>query len=334
MREALRMSEARFQKLVDSNIIGFMMIDSKGQVIEANDAILKLLGYDRDDLSAGRVGGETMTPPEYHHVDQWMQEKLKVSGLCPPVEKEYVRKDGSRVPVLVGVVRLDSSTKNCLCFVIDASERRAAQDALIKAYDEMELRVEDRTRELQHEIERRESAEEALRHQTVTDALSSLLNRRGFIDLAEQHLQLAHRKNKGFMFFMADLDDLKPINDTYGHLEGDRALIEAGQILRETFRASDIVARIGGDEFAIVAIEEHETDSEQILRRLDGQITARNEEPERLYHLGLSMGVARMGPEENLTLEQLMLRADTALYEKKRAKDSQSPTPIIERKIV
>lgn len=333
--EALRMSEARFQKLIDSNIIGFMMVDSEGRVIEANSAFLKLLGYNREDLVSGLVGGEVMTPSEYHHVDQWMQEKLKINGLCPPVEKEFVRKDGSRVPVLVGVVMLDSSTKNCLCFVIDASERRAAQDALVKAYDELELRVEDRTQELQQEIEKREKAEEALRNQTVTDALTGLLNRRGFIDRAEQHLLLAQRQNRGLMLFMADLDDLKPINDTYGHPEGDRALTEIGRILQHTFRASDVVARIGGDEFAIVAFEEHETDSEHILRRLRGQILARNEQPARLYPLGLSMGMARMSPKDPLTLERLMLLADAALYEKKKNKNVSQDLPrVIEKKVV
>jgi two-component system cell cycle response regulator len=138
--------------------------------------------------------------------------------------------------------------------------------------------------------------------------------------LAEQHLQLARRNRKGFMLFMADLDDLKPINDTFGHAEGDYALIQAKTLLKQTFRESDIVARIGGDEFAVVVIEDAKNNEASLYTRLQEKLDDFNRYSGRHYILGLSMGSVRVAPEDVFTLEQLMLRADTALYDQKKAK--------------
>src|SRR4029079_16225246 len=116
--------------------------------LDANDAFLNAMGYTRDDLYAGLVGGPQMTPPEYRAMDDWARGRLTEAGYCSPFEKEYVRKDGSLWPVLVGILRLDKPEPHCVCFVIDVTERRKAQRALQRAYDEMEKRVSDRTTEL------------------------------------------------------------------------------------------------------------------------------------------------------------------------------------------
>src|SRR5262249_28460386 len=146
VEEALHVSEQRFRRLVESNVIGIMLMDAKGRVLEANEALLKMLGCTADDLVNGRVQNRSLTAPGYAAVDDWMEERLKISGVCPPTEKEFVRKDGGMVAVLVGMVRLEENEKQVLCFVIDGRERRAAQDALQKGYDELELRVRERTR--------------------------------------------------------------------------------------------------------------------------------------------------------------------------------------------
>jgi diguanylate cyclase (GGDEF)-like protein len=237
------------------------------------------------------------------------------------LEKEYIRKDGSRIPVLVGVVQLEQPQKSYVCFIIDATERRRALEALKKAYDELELRVNERTVELQQEITRRQKAEEALRNQSITDSLTGLYNRRGFMTLAEQHLQLARRNGRGFLLFMIDLDDLKPINDTLGHAEGDYALSQAGTLLKSTFRESDIVARLGGDEFAVVAIEEFEKDEAAMFARLQQKLDDYNRYSGRPYKLGLSMGSVHVNPQDAMTIAQLLARADAALYEKKKHKN-------------
>ncbi len=333
-KEALRISEARFQKLVGSNIIGFMLVDLEGKVLDANEAFLKMLGYSREDLAQGLVGGPGLTPPEYSYVDQWMVKRLHEAGVCPPVEKEYVRKDGTRLAVLVGVVLLDEMANGeCLCFVLDASERRAVQEERLKLYDELEARVKERTRELELEILKREQAEEALRNQSITDALTGLYNRRGFLVLAEQHRKLAQRKKYPLAVFMMDLDGLKPINDTLGHQEGDRVLTQAGALIKSVFRESDVVARIGGDEFAVVAIENAKATTQQFIDRLEIKLSEFNRLSGQSYALGISIGMAKANPGETWTLEQLMQKADLGLYAmKKNSRAARTSTPLRTKK--
>ena len=334
--EALQRSEDRFRRLVDSNIIGFFLVGGNGRLLEANDAFLKMVGYTREDLRKGLIGGADMTPMEYAHVDQWMNERLKVASVCPPVEKEYIRKDGTRIPVLVGVVLLERVLSLSMCFVIDVSERRAAQDGLIKAYDQMEIMVQERTRELQREIEKRENAEEALRQLSITDPLTGLYNRRGFLALAERHLQTARKQHKTLFFFMCDLDRLKQINDACGHPEGDRSIMEAAKILKAAFKPSDVVARIGGDEFAVLAIEERTGEMEATAARIQTALYDFNAKQRLPYALGLSVGFVRAPASKTLTLEHLMRQADAVLYDNKRRKKPTDflPPRIIRKRIV
>ena len=118
------------------------------------------------------------------------------------------------------------------------------------------------------DITERKWAEEKLRELSLIDDLTGLYNRRGFLTLASQQLKIAHRLKQGLALFYLDLDRMKWINDTLGHREGDRALIDTASILRNTFRASDIVARIGGDEFIGLSIETSEMNGKMIMDRL------------------------------------------------------------------
>jgi PAS domain S-box-containing protein len=104
---ALRIGEQRFRRLFDANIIGIAFSDFSGHEIEVNDAFLDLLGYTREDLQAGHVQRNMRTPPEYRHLDAHAEAELKLRGMCTPFETEYLRKDGRRVPVLIGVARLE-----------------------------------------------------------------------------------------------------------------------------------------------------------------------------------------------------------------------------------
>ncbi len=327
-RQALQASEKRYQQLLQSNIVGTMVIDWDGRVFDANDAFLRMLGYSREDLKEGRVGGSEMTPPEYRAIDEWARVKLKESGVCPPLEKEYFRKDGTRVPVLVGVVFHEEPEQNLVCLVIDASDRRKALAALRAAYDEMETRVAQRTSELAssnleltREVERRKRAEAALQSLAITDALTGLYNRRGFTTLGDQILKQARRSGHPFHLFMADLDGLKQINDTLGHLEGDQAIIAAATILRDTFRASDVIARIGGDEFAAAVVGDSDDGSvKPVLERLQQKLDEFNRKAHKSYTLGVSVGTAELNPDEVQSLETLLAQADAKLYDQKRVK--------------
>jgi len=125
--EALRQSEARFRRLVESNIIGIMVADIYGKVTDANGAFLDMVGYTRDELPFRWDG---MTPAEWRSLDEKAIEQVRWTGAAIPWEKEYIRKDGSRVPVLVGVSLLEDSNGDCICFVLDLSDRKRAEKAL------------------------------------------------------------------------------------------------------------------------------------------------------------------------------------------------------------
>jgi diguanylate cyclase (GGDEF)-like protein/PAS domain S-box-containing protein len=302
-----------------------MLMDAKGHVLEANDAVLRILGYSRGEFKSQGLDEASITPPQFQMLDQWMQIRLESGGMCPAIEKEFIRKDGCHIPVLVGVVQLSGTDRHRLCFVIDVTERRTAQDALRKAYDELEVRVQQRTAELQEEVLRRQRAEEELQNQAIRDPLTSLYNRRGFMAFAENQLQLARRQQVPLLLFMGDLDDLKKINDQFGHAEGDYALTRVSEILHKTFRQSDVIARIGGDEFAMVGLEEPDHTEGSLIARLQQHIDDYNRYSGRPYRIRLSIGVSQIAPDATGALEQMMQQADAKLYEQKKHKD---PDPI------
>jgi PAS domain S-box-containing protein len=126
----LREREARIRRLVDSNIIGIMIGDSRGRILEANEALLDMLGYSREDLIAGRLRWTRLTPPEWAPADQDALAQLSATGTCRPYEKEYSRRDGNRVPVLVGGAFFEPKRDEGIVFVIDMTERKRAEEGL------------------------------------------------------------------------------------------------------------------------------------------------------------------------------------------------------------
>lgn len=121
--KSLRESEARFGRLTESNIIGVIVANLNGSIIEANNAFLQMLNYTREDLRSGRIRWGEITPPEYIEVSERAIEELRITGSCKPFEQEYIRKDGSQVPVLIGFAKQGDRT--IIGFVLDLSERQA-----------------------------------------------------------------------------------------------------------------------------------------------------------------------------------------------------------------
>ena len=168
---------------------------------------------------------------------------------------------------------------------------------------------------------------EELRNLSMVDELTGLLNRRGFISIAGQNLKLAHRLKGPVSLMFLDLDGLKAINDNLGHIEGDRALTDTASILRNTFRDTDTIARLGGDEFTVLAMGTPETNSAILISRLQCRLDAHNFRAKRPYQLSLSIGIVLYDPETTVTVEDLIARADAAMYECKRSKKMGLPVP-------
>jgi PAS domain S-box-containing protein len=123
----LEQREAKIRRLVDANIIGIYLWELEGRIIEANDTFLRMVGYDREDLVSGRVSWADLTPPEWRDLDARAVEGLKTAGRLPPAEKEYFRKDGSRVPVLIGSAAFDEQRDEGVAFVLDLTERKRTE---------------------------------------------------------------------------------------------------------------------------------------------------------------------------------------------------------------
>jgi PAS domain S-box-containing protein len=131
--DARRLADERFRRLVNSSLIGIMVADLHGGVLDANDALLNLLGYHREDVQAGRLRWDNITPEEWRPLDQRAIQLLNATSSCPPWEKEYYHRLGHLVPVVIGVTMLPEEQGRCICFVLDITERKRFERELREA---------------------------------------------------------------------------------------------------------------------------------------------------------------------------------------------------------
>lgn len=201
---------------------------------------------------------------------------------------------------------------------------------IIKPFQPVELRsaIEVAIHKHRAEVAMRER-EEALRRNaelmlslSLVDELTQLKNRRGFFELADQALRVARREHHSLALFFIDLNGLKGINDSLGHLAGDQALRDTAAMLRQTFRDSDIIARLGGDEF--VALAHVARDTNAVMRRLRRHLAEFNTTFNRPYRLDVSIGTTLVNSKHEDDIETLIARADAAMYEEKRASNTPS----------
>jgi diguanylate cyclase (GGDEF)-like protein len=203
------------------------------------------------------------------------------------------------------------------------SQRQQALQQLTALNSSLERRVIKRTQELTFaneklakEISERKQAEEKVYQLSLTDELSGLLNRRGFLLLAEQALKTARRAQTELTLIYVDLDGLKRVNDELGHQAGDTMIVETAQLLRVSFRESDLIGRLGGDEFALLAIS---TDSpEFMLARLQDSLVQFNKIGSLPYPLSFSVGHVQCLPLEEKSLFDLLADADRCMYLQKQ----------------
>ncbi|MEE9910925.1 MAG: diguanylate cyclase [Deltaproteobacteria bacterium] len=170
------------------------------------------------------------------------------------------------------------------------------------------------------DVTRRCEMEKELEAMALTDQLTGLYNRRGFFTLASRELKRAERSKQGLLLFFADLDGLKSINDQSGHEEGDRALMASAKILTQTFRTSDIISRIGGDEFAVLVVDADEALMEKLLMRLYRLINNLNARKTAKSKVSISIGHAVYDHAKPVTLDELISIADQQMYKMKKVK--------------
>jgi diguanylate cyclase (GGDEF)-like protein len=172
--------------------------------------------------------------------------------------------------------------------------------------------------------------QERLAEASIRDSLTGLHNRRGFHVLAEQAIKKAQRDGHRLALFFVDLNGMKQINDRFGHEAGDQALIGTAQLLRNTFRESDVIARLGGDEY-VVLTEAIPPDIDRVLvERLQANVAAHTRAaPERPWRISVSVGVSHYDPATPQPLEQLLAEADQQMYERKRMRKASQVTKAI-----
>jgi len=206
--------DAALRHLVATNLVAILFTDLAGNILNADASFLNLLGYTADNLPRSI---HDLTSPEHHRLDEEACEKLMAFGACAPFEKDFVKQDGTAVPVLFGAALLE---EEIACFVVDLSQNKQTQ--------------------------------EKLNHLAYHDALTDLPNQVLFKDRLKQAIALSRRSDQLQAVLLLNLDRFKTINDSLGYTAGDRLLQSVAQRLASCVRETDTVARFGGDEFAVL----------------------------------------------------------------------------------
>lgn len=287
--EAMRESEERYRELFENANDLIYTHDLKGNFTSLNLAGQHITGYTLEE--ALKLNIAQVVVPKYLKTAREMIERKATDDLPTRYELEIFARDGHRIP-------LEVSTR----VMVKGGEPVGVQG-------------------IARDITERKRTEETLKSLSLLDDLTGLYNRRGFLALAQQQVRLTQRTGHGFTLVFVDLDDMKKINDTFGHKAGDEALRTVAEILKKSFRESDIIARLGGDEFTILALEDYESPaSRAVTARLWENLEDYKRQDARPFDLSLSVGVVHFDPESDGSLEELIAQADKAMYEDKQSK--------------
>lgn|GEM_PF-1002117 len=305
--EMLLNSEQKLKAVVHGSPIPQFVIDREHKIVFWNKALEELTG-----IQASEAIGTSRHFSAFHDADRPSMADLLVEG---------------NIEGLAGLYQGEISKSKLVPGAYEATAYFSAMGEKGKWLYLTAVSIQDvngqviGALETLEDITERKRLEEQLHTLSLTDELTGLYNRRGFLSFAEQQLKVARRMEKSMILFFADLDNLKRINDTLGHQEGDNALLEVAYILGKVFRESDVIGRVGGDEFAILAMDTKEEAGGSLIGRLHDALAASNWSTGK-FQLSLSIGTAHFHPDRPSSLDDLMIQADTAMYEGKRKKNN------------
>jgi diguanylate cyclase (GGDEF)-like protein/PAS domain S-box-containing protein len=287
-RRALQHSQSLYRALVDNPAYGIYHCDADGELLDVNQALVTMLGYDSKEqlLAANRASAIIPNLRKGVPFTMGSGERQQIE----PIEVEWKRKDGTNLKVRLGGRGAFDDNGNFAGYeiiTVDITEQRTLEDHL--------------------------------RHQADSDSLTGLANHRRLFEVLQAEICRSKRTGREFSLLLLDLDELKKINDRFGHLIGDRALCRLGQILKDCSRSIDTAARHGGDEFALVLPETSWAAATLVARRICDLLGKDVEEPA----LSVSVGLASF-PKDAGTIGTLLYAADKSLYEMKAAKPRSS----------
>jgi diguanylate cyclase (GGDEF)-like protein/PAS domain S-box-containing protein len=288
VEEELRESEERYRSILNASPDDITITDLEGRILVVSPAALTMFGCDREDGLLGHLLTDFIAPEDRDRAASNIA--LVLQGTTPgPTEYRGLRADGSTFDIEVNAepVRDAEGQPTSIVFVVrDTTERKHAEKGRFEDLEEV----------------------------ANADRLTGLHNRRGFDLVAEQAIAQAQRTNLGIGLIFCDMDGVKTINDEFGHAQGDRALQDAASILQFTLRSADAIARVGGDEFIVLAVG---AESEAVLHlneRLQKEFELFNATNERPYRLSMSSGTAWCEPGTPCRLEELRAAADSNMY--------------------
>ena len=272
--------------VVESSNDAIISQDMFGNVVSWNPAAEKLFGFPYEEAKGKPIS--IIIPHTHQQEFSDLVERVLSGDQVQDIETDRLTKEGHRVDVSMSIAPIR-----------DASGEVVGISTIAR------------------DVTEKKKAEE-LRRLALLDELTGLNNRRGFVLLAGHSANVAKRDKRPMTLLFVDLDNLKQINDNFGHSEGDRAIADAAMVLRDTFRESDVVARVGGDEFCVLMMSDGPVlDADTPMIRLSTNVDLHNARRDRPYKLSFSVGKADYDPTAPATIEELMQAADEAMYVQK-----------------
>ena len=286
--EALRKSEEKYRGLFESTLDGVYQVNADGIFTLINMAGARLFGYESPEEIIGK--------PTLEH---WGDLK----------DRDTYRAE-LRAAKSVSAYPIRAKKKNGEPLELETSSR------IIEDEQGNFLGIEGILRD----VTERRQVEELLHTLSVRDELTGLYNRRGLFTIAEHLLEMANRAKRGMFMLYGDLDNLKIINDTFGHQEGDNALVGIATVLNEVYRHSDIIARTGGDEFVVLPVGFAGDNVGVFADRLYRGLEMYNSRMNRSYNISVSTGIAYYDPSNPCSVDELLIQGDKLMYEEKKRK--------------